>query len=64
MVNRKELLYKYKSNSADADFSRFDGAINLIDKITNGDISLSKAIDNEYKFKSELGEVKKGNPKR
>ena len=64
MVNRKELLYKCKNNSADIDFSNFNGAIDTINKIASGDISLSKAIDNQHKRKSELGEVKKGNPKR
>ena len=64
MVNRKGLLYKYRGNTADIDFSNFNGTINTINKIASGDISLSKAIDNQYKLKSELGEVKKGNPKR
>ena len=58
-VNRKELLYKYRGNTADADFSNFNGAIDTINKIASEDISLSKVIDN-----SELGEVKTGNPKR
>ena len=64
MVNRKKLLYEYKGNTADVDFSNFNGAIDTINKIASGDISLSKAIDNQYKFKSELGEVRKGNSKR
>ena len=64
MVNRKGLFYKYRGNTADVDFSNFNGAINTINKIASGDISLSKAIDNQYKLNSELGEVKKGNPKR
>ena len=58
-VNRKELIYKYRGNTADADFSNFNGAIDTINKIASKDISLSKVIDN-----SELGEVKTGNPKR
>ena len=64
MVNRKELLCKYKGDTAGADFSNFNGAIDTINKIASGDISLSKAIDNQYKLKSESGEVKKGNKKR
>ena len=64
MVNKKELLYKYKNNSADVDFSNFNGALDTINKIASGDISLSKAINNQHKLKSELGEVKNGNPKR
>ena len=64
MVNRKKLLYTYKGNTADVDFSNFNGAIDTINKIASGDISLSKAINNQYKLKSELGKVKKGNTKR
>ena len=64
MVNRKKLLNEYKVNTADVDFISFNGAIDTINKIASGDISLSKAIDNQYKLKSELGEVKKRNSKR
>ena len=64
MVNRKEFLYKYNGNTADDDFSNFNGAIDTINKMASGDISLSKAIDNQYKLKSELGEVNKGKSKR
>ena len=41
MVNREELLYKYKGNTADVDFSNFNGAIDTINKIASEDISLS-----------------------
>ena len=64
MVNRKELLYKYKGNTADVDFSNFSGAIDTINKIASEDNSLSKGIDNRYKLTSELGEVKRENKKR
>ena len=63
MVKRNELLYKYKNNSGDVDFSNFHGAIDTINKIASGDIRLSKAVDNQYELRSKLGEVKKGNPK-
>ena len=53
MKNRKELLYKYKGNTADVEFSNFNGAIDTINKIASGDISLNKAIDNQYKLKSK-----------
>ena len=62
--NRKELLYKYKGNSSDADFSEYYGAIDLINKIKNGEVSLREAVNNQYEVKSKLGEIKKGNPKR
>ena len=43
-VNRKELLYKYKGNTSDVDFSEYYGANDLIDKIKNGDVSLNEAV--------------------
>ena len=63
-VNRIELLYKYRSNTSDVDFSEYYGAIDLINKIKNGDVSLKKAVNDQYELKSKLGEIKKGNPKR
>ena len=54
IVNRKESLYTYKGNTADFDFSNFNGAIDTINKVTSGYISLSEAVNNQYKLKSEL----------
>ena len=47
-VNRKELLYKYKGNTSDVDFSEYYGAIDLINKIKNGEVSLRKAVNDQY----------------
>ena len=57
-VNNK-LLFKYKSNTADEDFSRFDNAFELISKISDGEISLNEAKDEQAKLKSRIGEIKK-----
>ena len=57
------MFYKYRGNTPEVDFNNFNGAIDTINKIATGDSSLIKAIDNQYKLKSELGEVKNGNPK-
>ena len=54
IVNRKESLYTYKGNTADVDFSNFNCAIDTINKVTSGYISLSEAVNNQYKLKSEL----------
>ena len=37
-VDTDKLLFKYKGNTADQDFSRFDNALDLIDKIKKGEI--------------------------
>ena len=62
IVDRDKLIYKYKGNTSDADFSEYYGAIDRINKIKDGD--LKQAINNQYELKSKLGEIKKGNPKR
>ena len=63
-VNRKELLHMCKGNTSDIDFSEYYGAIDLINKIKNGVVSLKKAVNDQYELKSKLGKIKKGNPKR
>ena len=62
-VNSDNLIYKYKGNTADVKFDEFDNALNIINKIQNGEISLADVKNNQEKFKSYLGEIKKGNKK-
>ena len=38
-VDTDKLLFEYKGNTANQDFSRFDNTLDLIDKIMNGEIS-------------------------
>ena len=63
-VDRDKLIYKYKGSTSDANFNKYIGATDLINKIKDGDISLKQAINDQYKLKSKLGDIKKGNPKR
>ena len=42
----------------------FDNALNLIDKIREGKISLIDVKNNQAKFKSNLGEIKKAHKSR
>ena len=58
-VNSDDLIYRYKGNTADLKFDKFDNALNIINKIKNGDITLADAKNNQKKFKSYLGEIKK-----
>ena len=62
-VNLDDLIYRYKGNTADLKFDKFDNALNIINKIQNGEISLADVKNNQEKFKSYLGEIKKGNKK-
>ena len=63
-VNSDDLIYRYKGNTADVKFDKFDNALNIINKIQNAEISLADVKNNQEKFKSYLGEIKKGNNKR
>ena len=57
--NADNLIYKYKGHTADLKFNKFDNSHSLIDKIKKGEISLADTKNNQIKFKSELGEIKK-----
>ena len=62
-VNSVNLIYIYKGNTADAKFDKFVNALNIINKIQNGEINLADVKNNQEKFKSYIGEIKKGNKK-
>ena len=48
-VNSSDLIYRYKGNTPDWNFEKFDNIFGVIDKIGDGKIE----------FKSYLGEIKK-----
>ena len=52
-------MYRYKGKSPDKKFDQYNNALDLIDKIRNGEIKLSDAKNDQTKFKSYLGEIKK-----
>ena len=59
-VNRNDLVYRYKSRSLDKKFDKYDNALDLIDKIQNGEIKLSDVKNDQIKLESYMGEIKKG----
>ena len=62
--DKDKLIYKYKGNTSDVNFNEYIDAIDLINKIKDGNFSLKKAANDQYELKSKLGEIKKGNPNR
>ena len=62
-VNRDNLIYRYKGNTAIINSDQFDHAFSLFDKIRNGKISLTNAKNDQEKFRSNLSEIKRGNKK-
>ena len=53
------MIYRYKGNIADVKFDESDNAFDIIDKIWDGKIDLTDVKNNQEKFKSYLGEIKK-----
>ena len=58
-----KLVFKYKGNTADEYFSRFNNAFvnNMLfmNKIKDGEISLNEAKDERTKLRSKIGEIRK-----
>ena len=52
------LIYKYKGPIADAEFNKYDNALNLLVKIREGETSLADAKNDQAEFKSNLSEIK------
>ena len=63
-VNRDDLIYRYKGRTPDEKFDKYDNALDLIDKIKNGEIKLAEAKNHQIRFNSYLGKIKKGNNKK
>ena len=60
-VNSDDLIYRYKGRTADAKFDEFDNALDTVNKIRDGKTDLADVKNNQQKFKSYLGKIKKGN---
>ena len=63
-VNHDDLIYKYKNKTPNENFNTYDNALDLIDKIKNGEIKLAKAKINQIRFKSNLGKINKESNKK
>ena len=63
-VNSDDLIYRYKSNTADEKFHKFDNVFSLLDKTRTGKISLTGAKNDQVKFKFNLGEIIRRNSKK
>ena len=48
----------------DEKFDKFDNALDLINEIKEGKTKLADPKNDQMKFKSKLGEIRKGNSKK
>ena len=58
-VDTNKLIFKYTGNTADIDFSKFDNAPVLKDKLRNSKFSLNEIKDDQIKLRSDLGEIRR-----
>ena len=63
-VNRNDLIYRCKGKTTDENFNTNNNTLDLINKIKNGEIKLVEAKNDQTTFKSNLGEIEKGNNKK
>ena len=57
-VDIDQLVFKYKGNTPEEDFSKFDNALDLINEIRDGEISLNEAKSEQAKLNSSMGKKK------
>ena len=57
-VNLDYLIYRYKDNTPNEEFNTYANALDLVNKIKNGEIKLAEAKNNQINFKSNLSEIK------
>ena len=60
-VNGDDLIYRYKGKTPNGKFHTYDNALYLTNQIKNGEIKLPEVKNDQRRFKSNLGEIKKGN---
>ena len=61
--NSDDLIYRYKSITADVKFDEFNNTFSISDETRDGKRSLADAKNGQAEFKSNLHEIKKGNKK-
>ena len=59
-----DLIYECKDKTPDENFNTYDNVLYLINKMEYGEIKLAEAKNDQTRFKSVLGEIKKGNNKK
>ena len=54
------MIYRYKGNTRNEEFNKYDNALDLMDKIRNSEIKLAEVKNNQNIFKIHLSQIKKG----
>ena len=59
VMEKYNLVFKYKGKTKDEDFNNYDNALVLMQKIKRSETSLSKALKEQKEFKDRMEEIKK-----
>ena len=57
------MVYEFKTEGSPKDFSNYQNPIDLFINFRDGNVSPREVLKNQKEFKSDLREIKKGNPK-
>ena len=57
-------MYRYKGKSPDEKFDKCDNALDLINKIGNGETKLADVKNDQEISKLHIGEIRKGSSKK
>ena len=57
------MVYEFKTEGSPKDLSNYQNPIDLFINFRDGNVSPREVLKNQKEFKSDLGEIKKGNPK-
>ena len=63
-INPNNLVYKFKTEGRiPKDFSNYQNPVDLFINLRDFNVNLRKVLKHQIEFKSDLSEIKKGNPK-
>ena len=64
IINPNNLIYKYKTEGiSPKDFRNYQETIKLFKYLKEGKLNPKEVLKDQINFKSDLGKIKKGNPK-
>ena len=63
-INSDDLIYKYKTEGrTPKDLKNYQHPVELFTDLRDGNMNRKEVLKDQFNNKSDLGEIKKGNPK-
>ena len=63
-INYNNLVYSFKGATSPISFTKFGGPMYTYDQLKKGDKKLQQVEEEQKRFKSELGQIKLGDPEK